>query len=287
MNVDPIEKKPLYHFEPGTLSYSIATAGCNFRCSHCQNYQISQVGRDHGTLPGQFTAPEEVLREALEAGCRSISYTYTEPTIFFEYALECMKLARARGLRNVFVSNGYMTRECVELAAPYLDGANIDLKAMSDSFYREVCGARLGPVLETIRRLRERGIWVEVTTLVIPHRNDSEEELRATARFLASISPELPWHVTGFHPTFHMTDEPPTPASSLASARKIGFEEGLQFVYSGNRPGSGGEDTICPSCTQPVVERRGFSVTRCSLTAGGACASCGATIPGVGLGGAK
>ncbi|NTU59553.1 MAG: AmmeMemoRadiSam system radical SAM enzyme [Deltaproteobacteria bacterium] len=285
-SVDPVEKKPLYHFQPGSLSYSIATAGCNFRCAHCQNYAISQAERHQGRLPGRFAAAEAVVERALEAGCRSLSYTYTEPTVFFEYALDCMKLARAAGLRNVFVSNGYMTPECLDLAAPWLDGANVDLKSFRDDFYREVCGGRLEPVLGSIRGLVERGVWVEVTTLVIPRRNDAPDELRGAARFLAGVSRDLPWHVTGFYPTYRMTDEPPTPPSTLLAAREIGLEEGLRFVYAGNRPGSGGEDTPCPSCGRVVLARRGFSVTRSSITAGGACSACGASIPGVEPGGA-
>jgi pyruvate formate lyase activating enzyme len=283
-NVDPIEKKPLYHVLPGTLSYSIATAGCNFRCAHCQNYAISQVQRDQGVIPGRFVPPETVIEAAVAEGCRSVSYTYTEPTMFFEYALDCMKLARRAGLVNVFVSNGYESPECVELAAPYLDAANIDLKAMTDSFYRELCGARLEPVLRTIRDLWVRGVWVEVTTLVIPNRNDKPEELREAARFLASVSPDLPWHVTGFYPTYRLTEEPPTPASSLRAAREIGLDEGLRYVYTGNRPG-GGEDTECPSCGRTLLARRGFAVTRSALTSQGACSGCGAQVPGLALGG--
>lgn len=284
-NVDPIEKKPLYHFMPGSLSYSIATAGCNFRCAHCQNYSISQVQREQEPLPGRYVPPEAVVTEAQRAGCRSVSYTYTEPTIFFEYALAVMKKAKAAGLRNVFVSNGFMTPESVELAAPYLDGANIDLKAMTDTFYREVCGGRLEPVLESIRELWRRGVWVEATTLIIPHRNDSLEELRGAARFLLSVSPDLPWHVTGFFPTYRLTDEPPTPVSTLENARKMGLEEGLRFVYTGNRPGAEGEQTPCPACRRPVIQRRGFSVLKTFLTAEGSCSACGAAIPGVALGG--
>lgn len=284
-NVDPIEKKPLYHVLPGSLSYSVATAGCNFRCAHCQNYQISQVAHDAGAIPGRFSSAEAVVEAALASGCRSLSYTYTEPTIFFEYALDCMRLARRAGLLNVFVTNGYESPECVERAALWLDAANVDLKAMTDAFYREVCGAHLEPVLRTIRDLWSRGVWVEATTLVIPHRNDAPGELREAARFLASVSPDLPWHVTGFFPTYRLTDEPPTPASSLEAARKIGLEEGLRYVYTGNRPGAGGEDTACPSCGRPVVVRRGFSVVRSALTPQGACAGCGAGLPGLGLGG--
>jgi len=284
-NVDPIEKKPLFHVFPGSLSFSIATAGCNFRCSHCQNYSISQVPRDAGTIPGQFTTPEAVVAAAREGGCRSISYTYTEPTVFFEFALDCMRLAREAGLLNVFVTNGYMTGEALEKALPWLDAANVDLKAMSDHFYREVCGARVGPVLETIRELRRRGIWVEVTTLVIPHHNDSAGELRDIARFLVSVAPDVPWHVTGFHPTYRLQAEPPTPASALEAARRLGLDEGLHYVYSGNRPGRGGEDTLCPACGAVAIGRRGFSVTRLELSGAAKCRSCGGSVAGLYSGG--
>ncbi len=284
-NVDPIEKKPLFHVEPGSLSYSIATGGCNFRCLHCQNYEISQVGRRGGPIPGRYAAPEDVVDDAVATGCRSVAYTYTEPTVYFEYALDCMQLARRAGLLNVFVTNGYMTPECLDRIGDLLDAANVDLKAMTDEFYREVCGARLGPVLDTIRELVRRGVWVEVTTLVIPGRNDSEAELREIARFLVSVSPDVPWHVTGFFPTYRMTDVPPTPASALAGAREIGLGEGLRYVYTGNRPGSGGEDTVCPSCGTVVVGRLGFSLTTRNLTPEGRCGACGQAIPGLNMGG--
>ncbi len=284
-NVDPIEKKPLFHVRPGSLSYSIATAGCNFRCSHCQNYEISQIQRDQGRLPGRFTPPEAVVAAARETGCESISYTYTEPTIFFEYALDCMNLGRKAGLQNVFVTNGYESPACVEAAVPYLDAANVDLKAMTDAFYRKVCGARVEPVLRTIRDLWNRGVWVEVTTLVIPHHNDAPEELREIARFLLSVSPDLPWHVTGFYPTYRLTTEPPTAASSLEQARRIGFEEGLRFVYAGNRPGRGCEDTLCPSCRRAVVRRRGFAVIENALGPDGRCPGCRQSVAGLAMGG--
>lgn len=285
-NVDPIEKKPLFHFQPGSRSYSIATAGCNLRCAHCQNHSLSQVPRRRGPLPERFVPPEDVVEAAKDAGCRSISYTYGEPTVFFEYALACMTLARSRGLSNVFVTNGAMTRECLDLAIPYLDAANVDLKAMSDSFYRKVCGGRLAPVLDTLRELRRRGVWLEVTTLVIPRHNDSPTELRDAARFVAGLGADVPWHVTGFHPTYRLQAEPPTTAECLSGARRIGLEEGLHFVYAGNRPGTGGENTACPACGALVLERRGFRVQRRSLTAEGACAGCGRALPGIDLGGA-
>jgi pyruvate formate lyase activating enzyme len=284
-NVDPIEKKPLFHVAPGSLSYSIATAGCNLRCAHCQNYQISQVQRDRGGIPGQYVAPDDVIDDAVARGCRSIAYTYTEPTIFFEYALECMKRARKAGLLNVFVSNGYMTAECVDQLATCLDAANVDLKAMTDDFYHKVCGARLEPVLRTIRDLWQRGVWLEITTLVIPHHNDSPAELREIARFLVSVSPDIPWHVTGFYPTYRLVDEPPTSIDSLDEARKIGLEEGLRYVYMGNRAGRGGEDTLCPACGHRVIGRLGFTLAEKDITREGNCAGCGQTIAGLNMGG--
>lgn len=284
-NVDPIEKKPLFHVAPGSLSYSIATAGCNLRCAHCQNYAISQVQRDTGRLPGRYVAAEEVIRAAVESRCASVAYTYTEPTIFFEYALDCMMLARQAGLLNVFVTNGYMTEECIAAAAEHLDAANVDLKAMSESFYRKICGAHLGSVLRSIRELWRRGVWVEVTTLVIPRHNDTPDELREIARFLVSMSPDIPWHVTGFYPTYRLDREPPTPVSSLTAAQKIGFEEGLRYVYVGNRVALGGEDTRCHGCGRGIIKRLGFSLTEAAIDAEGRCSACGEPAPGIKMGG--
>jgi len=280
-NIDPIEKKPMFHFLPGSRSYSIATVGCNFRCRHCQNDHIAQHPRAYGgAIPGAATTPGEVVAEARRAGCASISYTYVEPTIFFEFAYECARLAKARGIGNVFVSNGYMTAEAIRCLVPVLDGINIDLKAFTDGFYREICGARLAPVQESIRLFHQFGVLVEVTTLIIPDLNDSEEELRAIARFLRSVSTDIPWHVTGFHPASTMRNRPPTPAATLHKARAIGIEEGLRFVYPGNVSGAGGEDTCCPACGLTLVRRQGF---RSQLTGmkGRHCSGCGASIFGV------
>ena len=244
-NIDPIEKKPLFHLLPGSLSYSIATVGCNFRCSHCQNYDISQYPRLHsGTIVGNDATPEEIVLSAREHGCRSISYTYIEPTIFFEFAYDCAQLAHESGIKNVFVSNGYTSPEATRKIAPFLDGNNIDLKAFTDKFYREVCGAKLGPVLDTINLMKELGVWVEITTLVIPGWNDSDSELQEIARFIKSVDPEMPWHVTRFHPTFKMTDRGATPVSSLQRARQIGMAEGLKYVFVGNIPGEDGRCTL-------------------------------------------
>ncbi len=281
-NIDPIEKKPLFHFLPGTLSYSIATAGCNFKCDFCQNADISQMPRDRGgTILGKTTTPQEVVTAALEGRCRSISYTYTEPTVYFEFAHDTAHLARNRGLRNVFVTNGYMTREALDKIHPFLDAANVDLKAFRDEFYRKRCGARLEPVKETLVHMKSLGIFLEVTTLLIPGLNDDEEELKALAAFLAaSLGPETPWHISRFHPTYRLTDRPVTSSQRLKAARRIGFDAGLKYVYLGNVPGEDGEQTFCPSCKTLLLERWGFLVKQNRLEAG-RCPHCGAGIEGV------
>ena len=280
-HVDPIEKKPLFHVLPGTLSYSISTLGCNFRCKHCQNSSISQLDRkENVAVSGVEKKPEEVVAAAVAAGCRSISYTYVEPTIFFEYAYDCCVLAAEKGIKNIFVSNGYMTEQAAELLAPFLSAINIDIKSFRDSFYKKVCGARLQPVLDSVKRLKELGVWLEATTLIIPGLNDSDKELSDIASFLASIDTSIPWHVTGFYPTYKMMDRDPTPVSTLKRARQIGLGKGLNYVYAGNRPGSGDEDTFCPVCNHRVIKRHGFRVDEMLLQAG-CCPKCGENIPGV------
>jgi len=280
-HVDPIEKKPLFHVLPGSLSFSIATLGCNFRCLHCQNASISQVSRDTDvTLSGVLRDPEEIVAAAGASGCQSISYTYVEPTIFFEFAYDCCRAGRAKGLKNIFVSNGYMSDTAITTLAPVVDAINIDLKSFSDSFYKKVCGARLAPVLSSIARFKELGVWVEVTTLVIPGLNDSDKELTEIASFLAEIDQTIPWHVSGFYPSFKMSNVPPTGTKILARARQIGIEQGLHYVYAGNRPGSGGENTLCPSCKETVIQRLGFQIVANRLR-NGYCPDCGRQIPGV------
>jgi len=279
-NIDPIEKKPLFHFLPGSRSYSIATPGCNFRCKHCQNADILQLPRDRGgILAGQPVKPEQIVKEALEYGCQSISYTYTEPTIYFELAYDTALLASEKGLKNIFVTNGYITGEALRLIKPVLHGANVDLKGFTDGFYQKICGARLQPVLDSIRLYRELDIWIEVTTLVIPGHNDSEEELRNIAKFIRSVDETIPWHVTRFHPTYKLTDSPITPAKTLKLARDIGFEEGLHFVYEGNIPGEG-EETRCPKCGKSLIKRFGFTVLENNIKRG-ACGFCQSIIPGI------
>lgn len=302
-NVDPIEKKPLFHFLPGSRSYSLATVGCNFRCLHCQNFEISQQPKHHAEpvrtgggddpdvlcmtlrdlnrqIPGEEVTPAEIVRAAERARAASISYTYTEPTIFFEFAYDTARLAAAEDLANVFVTNGYITEEALTTIAPYLDAANIDLKSFDNSAHKRMTGARLQPVLDAIRAYKRLGIWIEVTTLVIPGHNDSESELREIATFIADVDPAIPWHVTQFYPTYRLLDRNATPVSTLRRAREIGYEAGLQYVYEGNVPGEGGENTHCHACRQLLIERYGFQILANRLQ-DGHCPQCRAAIPGV------
>ena len=282
MNADPIEKKPLFHFHPGSRSLSVATVGCNFTCEFCQNADISQAPRLDVTVPSRNVPAKVLVERALDAQCASISYTYTEPTVFMEYALEAAELAHAVGVSNVFVTNGYMTGEALHAAAPFVDAANVDLKAFSDRFYVEQCGARLKPVLQTLEAMKRFGIWTEVTTLLVPGLNDSPDELKELAGFLVSLGPETPWHVTRFHPDYRLLDRPATPLRTLRTAREIGLEAGLHHVYTGNVPGDDGENTYCHGCGKLLIERRGFSI-RIAALQGGVCGGCGAVTPGIGL----
>lgn len=280
--IDPIEKKPFFHFLPGSSAYSIATAGCNFHCSFCQNWGISQWPCEHPgrPLPGTAGAPRDIVSAARAAGCASIAYTYTEPTIFFELALATCRLAAEAGLRNVFVTNGYMTPEALALIAPVLHAANVDLKSFSDRYYRKVCGATLPSVLDTIRGMRRRGIWVEVTTLLIPDHNDDDAELAALARWLAETDRDMPWHVSAFFPTYKMLSVAPTPLATLERAARIGRDAGLNYVYAGNIPGEERESTACPGCGEVVVRRRGFALLANRLK-DGRCPRCRTALAGV------
>jgi pyruvate formate lyase activating enzyme len=278
-NIDPIEKKPLFHFTPGTLSFSLATVGCNLHCLHCQNADISQMPFDQGRIAGRNLSPEEAVSMALEGNCRSISYTYTEPTVYFEYAYDTAQKAAQQGLKNVFVTNGYIEPGPLEAIQPWLDGANVDLKSFRDSFYRKICRARLAPVLDALKRMRSLGVWVEVTTLLIPGLNDEDEELRDIARFLRGLGEDVPWHVSAYYPTYRMTDRPRTPVKTLRRAREIGREEGLLFVYTGNVPGDEGENTCCPQCGACVIRRYGFQVLSMDLEHG-KCHRCNREVPG-------
>ncbi len=283
-HVDPIEKKPLFHIHPGSLSYSIATVGCNFRCRFCQNADIAQMPfEQNGRVVGDPVSPEEVVHAAIAQKCKTIAYTYTEPTVFFEMAYETAKLAHAKGILNVFVSNGYMTAEAIGMIGPYLDAANVDLKSFDDQFYKTYCGARLEPVKETLVQMKSQGVFVEVTTLIIPGLNDGRQELESLASFLVdSLGPETPWHISRFHPTYQLTDRPTTPVDTLRQAREIGLEAGLKYVYTGNVPGEASESTFCPGCGKLLIERLGFSI-RGHVVEKGMCPDCGERITGIGM----
>ncbi|KJR40253.1 radical SAM domain-containing protein [Candidatus Magnetoovum chiemensis] len=278
--VDPIEKKPLFHFLPGSKTLSISTVGCNFKCLHCQNASISQFPKEHnGQVFGTDVSAERIVEIAQEERCDTISYTYTEPTIFMEFALDCARIAKQRGLKNVFVSNGYMTPESAATIIPHLDANNIDLKG-DDEFYKKICSARVGPVKDTIKMMLEQGVWVEVTTLVIPGLNDSEPVLKEIAEFIKSLDTAIPWHVTAFYPTHKLADRRPTPENVLVWARRIGFEAGLKFVYVGNIANDGGENTYCPRCKNLLIERQRFTVKNNSINNGN-CPNCDAYIEGI------
>ncbi len=283
-NIDPIEKKPLFKVHPGSTSLSVATAGCNFRCSFCQNHAIAHWPREHPgrDLPGDPSDPEEVAEAAARRGCASISYTYTEPTVFWEWVRDTAVAAHERGVINCLVSNGYMTGEALDYMGDAIDAANVDLKGLDRERQLEAAGARPGPVQRTIRDMRERGIWVEVTTLIVPGLNDGEAELRAIAEFLADVDVDLPWHVSRFHPDHQMRDRGPTAPATLHKACEWGREAGLRYVYSGNLRGDDNESTRCPDCGEIVIERHGFRVGKLAMEAG-RCGHCNAPIAGIGM----
>ncbi len=278
-NSDPIEKKPLFHFLPGTYSLSIATVGCNFKCFFCQNFNISQTPSDFDIIEGRDVSPEVLVSHALANGDESISYTYTEPTIFFEYAHDTAKLANEKGLKNVFVTNGFMTKECIMMIKPYLDAANVDLKSFSEDTYKQKIGGRLKPVLSNIVLMKKLGIWVEVTTLIIPGINDSKDELRQIAEFLAGIDKGIPWHISAYYPQYK-SDIPPTSVEQIKIAISIGKNAGLKYVYGGNIPGSIYENTSCPKCSSLLIERTQFSVSGNKLKKN-LCPACGERIEGI------
>jgi pyruvate formate lyase activating enzyme len=279
-NIDPIEKKPFFHVYPASKTYSIATVGCNFNCEFCQNHDISQMPRSTRMITGEDFLPAEIAARAKKSGSKTIAYTYTEPTIYFELAYDTAKIAVENGLRNVFVTNGFMTTETIETIAPYLTAANVDLKSFRDEFYKKRCGAGLNPVLESLKKMKEMGIWVEITTLLIPTLNDSDEELKDIAQFIAGLGKETPWHISRFHPQFKMLNVPVTPVSSLHKAVEIGKQAGLKYVYSGNVPGDEGENTYCFQCGNLLIERYGFKVVKINLS-GNKCNKCGTELDGV------
>ena len=281
-HVDPVEKKPLLHFYPGSRAYSVATPGCNFRCQWCQNAEISQMPRERHLVAGTEASPQDIVSSAVQNRCRSIAYTYTEPTVFFEYSYDIARTAHGEGLANIYVTNGFMTEEMLETFDPLLDAANVDLKAFRDETYRDYVGGRLQPVLDSLRKMKDLGIWVEVTTLVIPDLNDDREELRDIASFVADeLGPETPWHISRFRPAYEMRDRPPTPLTRLQEARDIGEAEGLRHVYVGNVPGEA--NTVCHACGETLIRRSGYRIVDNLVAEGSVCHNCGTTVDGVGM----
>jgi pyruvate formate lyase activating enzyme len=279
-NIDPIEKKPLYHFYPGSTSFSIATPGCNFRCEWCQNWQISQMPRLMNLQRGQRLMPDAIVNLALEEGCQSISYTYTEPTIFFEYSFDTAKLAQEKGLKNVYVTNGFMTSEMLEVLYPHLDAANVDIKAFRDESYRKWMGGRLEPVLDSCRKMKSLGIWLEITTLIVPDMNDDPEELRALANFIyQELGSETPWHLSRFYPQYQRMESVPTDETILFETKRMAEDLGLSYVYIGNVFGI--DSTKCTACGNVLINRRGYSVKVTGFNEKGACNKCGTLFDGV------
>ncbi len=285
--IDPVEKKPLFHFLPGSKALSFGTLGCNFACQFCQNWSQSQ-GLKQEKEPlhlieeySRKLLPKQLVDSAREENCAAIAYTYNEPAVFVDYALETMRLARQRGLKNIFVTNGYQSPESFELTKDYLDAVNVDLKSFRDDFYQKICGgAKLAPVLENIKKYHQAGVWTEVTTLIIPGENDSAQELTQIAKFIKGISPNIPWHLSAFHPDYQMMDKKPTSQEKLFEAYQIGREAGLNYVYLGNIASTKHASTYCPGCNQELVKRDGYSLVKSNLK-DGKCSDCGQAIAGV------
>lgn len=279
VHMDPIEKKPLYHFLPGSRSLSIAAMGCNFSCHFCQNHSISLVA-DEQSITGESLSPEQLIESALDNRARSISYTYTEPTVFFELMLQTARLARQAGLKNVMVSNGYLSAEALARLAPFLDAANIDLKAFGDDFYRRYCSARLQPVLDSIKALKAGGVWLEITTLLIPGLNDDPLEINRLVTFLLEVDDGMPWHLSRFFPQHRLRHIPATDENSINGFLGLGAKRGLKYLYGGNLASDSWNDTSCPQCRAVLIRRRGYQTTVATLLAG-KCQDCGLAIPGV------
>jgi pyruvate formate lyase activating enzyme len=277
--MDPIEKKPLYHFLPGSETFSIAAMGCNFSCRFCQNYSISMVNEEQ-EIKGETISPERLVENALKNHAHSISYTYTEPTVFFELMLETARLAHKEGIKNVMVSNGYMTSQALSLLGPFLDAANIDLKAFNEKFYNKYCSASLKPVLETISAMKARGIWLEITTLLIPGLNDDGEEIKRLISFLLELDESMPWHVSRFFPQYQLQHIRPTAQDLIEKFLRLGAEMGLKYLYSGNLTVDCWNDTHCPRCEKKLIQRLGYK-TEITTLQSGKCQFCGQAIPGV------
>ena len=278
-HVDPVEKKPVFHFLPGTPAFSIATAGCNLHCTFCQNWEISQL--DPEKAHNEDLPPDRLVAAALAARCPTVAYTYTDPVVFYEYTLDSCRAARAAGLRNVLVTAGFIRPEPLAKLVPFVDGANVDIKSMSDRFYREVCGARLQPVLNGIRAMRQAGVVVEITNLIVPTLNDEVENLKKLCDWiLTQCGPETPLHFSRFFPMYKLQNLPRTPARTLRGAYDLARSMGLHYVYVGNAQAEYGEATACPSCRRTIIERTGFSLDAYRLK-DGKCAFCGAAIYGL------
>jgi pyruvate formate lyase activating enzyme len=279
VHIDPVEKKPLYHFRPGESVLSIATAGCNLRCLNCQNWEISQALPEE--VPPYELSPAEVVSAAGEYGSGAIAYTYTEPVVFYEYVEDTSRLAREAGISNILVTAAYISEGPLRQLASVTDAANVDLKSIRADFYREVVGGEPGPVMKAIEILAESDCWLEITNLVIPTLNDSEEDLEGLCSWLLdTVGPDVPLHFSRFFPMYRMTDLPPTPVETLTGARRMAMDIGIRHVYVGNAVTEGGSDTFCPDCGELLVRREGYSVSIENLT-GGRCGVCSASIPGV------
>lgn len=276
-NIDPIEKKPLFHFHPGKKVLSLGTVGCNFKCDFCQNWEISQSPKTNNSILGKKIKIKEIVKTAVENNCLGIAYTYNEPAVFIEFAHDIAVEAKKNGLKNIFVSNGFETKEALDYVAGKIDAMNIDLKSFSDDFYKKYCGGRLQPVLDTIKRLKEKKIWIEITTLIIPGLNDSNEELKKISKFIASIDKNIPWHIIKFFPCYKIQDIEPTPEKILHKAHDIGKASGLKHVYIGNVR-NGRESTLCPNCNEICIERDGFT-SKIRLK-NGKCPKCGKEVKG-------
>lgn len=278
MHVDPIEKKPLYHYLPSTSSFSIATAGCNLHCMYCQNWEISQ--REPENTRNMDLSPSEVVRQAMAAKCKTIAYTYSEPIIFFEYAADTGRLAHKNGLLNVWVTAGYINPEPLKEAVTFVDAANIDLKGITDKFYKTMAKASLDPVLNTIKTMKREGVWVELTNLVVPTYNDTREDFAKLCDWVMdNVGPEVPVHFARFWPMYQLKNLPPTPEEVLTQARETAMSRGIQYAYVGNVPGHEGNNTYCPVCKKIVIKRRGYMILEYNIIVG-KCKFCNHKIAG-------
>ncbi|MDQ7032883.1 MAG: AmmeMemoRadiSam system radical SAM enzyme [Desulfonauticus sp.] len=280
LNVDPIEKKPLFHFLPKSTTLSLGTMGCNFACTFCQNYTLSQPPKHGRPIYGEEISPKQLVSFARQYNCASISYTYSEPTIFIEIVLETAQLAKKNNLKNILVTNGFQSKKCLQTLNAYIDAANVDLKSFQESFYSSYCDGHLKPVLNNLELIKKMGWWLELTTLIIPGLNDSEQELKQIASFIYNhLGPDTPWHISRYHPAYkkHL---PPTPTSTLEKAYTIGKEIGLNYVYLGNTPGHQTENTFCPFCGKVLIKRYGFQVQEIRITHN-SCSFCQQKIAGI------